>query len=486
VGAVVVASLALAVAACGDDDDEEATDTTPTTVPPRTPGAPSSSDAETSEEAPTEHICPHVTNFLLVRNPQGAVLDLRPNVDQIPLDPNDLPEILGWDPPPDSDAGAMLSTMFAANAITAYRVTDGTDALEVASDVEIDNSGVADLVAAPPLLLTLTGHWGLSPADDPQPATGVGNAPSESLNNPATVAVVDTGYSDVGEGFDWLDVRVDPVDVSFDAEPTQPALPVRVAGHGRFVSSVIVQEAPNVAVRVARLDAIDLAVVPINLAPPVFTTDELQLYIAVQRLLNLGLPYSALNLSLGAYACENLGKPVIDNSGLAIKAAIDLWTNSAWEGSVPPIVAAAGNHVAGDTSPLPPFLPAAYDTGPNDSIYSVMSIDDAGNTSAFSNPADIGALGERLIGVGPDVPAWTYWSGSSFATALLTARTVLDGSIAQGTQVTSPDHVQTEPTTTTPITAPPNTTASTTTTTAGNADTTTTKPPAGATTTTIG
>ena len=402
---------------------------------------------------------------------------LPPDVD--PLDPNDVPEFLGLEFPPDIVPGEALATMFAENAITAYEVTDpAIDSLQVASEIESDNSTVAGLVATPLLLLTLTGHWGMSPADDPEPATEVGNIPSASIDE--TVAVVDTGYTDAGDEFQWLNDRVDPVDTSvldFDAEPTQLPLPTRVAGHGRFVSSIIVQEAPNVAVRVARLDAIDLSVVPINLAPPVFTTDELQLYIAVQRLLNLDVVYSALNLSLGSYACEELGLPAVDNSGLAIRGAIDLWINHAWDGPVPPIVAAAGNHVEGETSPLPPFMPAVYDTGANDSIYPVMSVDDAGHTSAFSNRAPIGALGERLIGVGPDVPAWTYWSGSSFATALSTARTVLEGTIPPGTLFTTPDNVRAEPpTTSAPTTAPSNTTGSTA--------TTTTRPPGVATTTT--
>ena len=127
-----------------------------------------------------------------------------------------------------------------------------------------------------------------------------------------------------------------------------------------------------------------------------------------------------------------------------------------------------------------PFLPAAYDTGSSDSIHPVMSIDAAGTQSDFSNSADIGALGERLIGVGPN-DEWVYWSGSSFATAFLTARSVLDGSIPPGTRFTTPDHVLTEPTTPPPTTTP-NTSVSTT---PGSAVTTTTRPPTSSTTTTL-
>jgi len=466
VGIVAAASLALAVAACGGDDDNVAetssvTTAAGTTQAPTSSAAPSTAAPATTEatsssssapEPDPDHTCPHITNVVLVKSLDNPVLNTS-NVDVTEIPPERVPETLGWEEPPDINLVETVAAMFNDNQISAYEVNDLSDSLDVAEQIMTDSTNV---IASPVLLLTLTGHWTLSPADDPQPATVEGNVPNDTVADPPVVAVVDTGYTDAGGDFEWLDVRVDPVDStnapSFDAEPTQSptqsSLPPSVAGHGIFVSSIIAQGAPNVNVRVARLGALDPQL-PTSLTPPGFSADELQLYVAITRLLNLKLSYAALNLSLGAYSCEKLGD--VDKSGLAIRAAIDLWIGHSWGGATPPIVAAAGNHRSGYTDPLPSFIPAKYDTGDGDSIYPVMAVDQAGNQSTFSNEATIGALGERLIGVGPNVPQWTYWSGSSFAAALLTARTLIDGSIPENTMVDAADHIETEPTTTTTL-----------------------------------
>ena len=299
---------------------------------------------------------------------------------------------------------------------------------------------------------------------------------------------MDTGYTTANGEIpttEWLDARVQGVDESFDAELAN----IEHAGHGKFVASIITQEDPNVEVRVARLGAIDLSVVPDDLENN-FTTDELQLYIAIKRLLQLDLeiPYSALNLSLGAYACEELGNddagdPVVANSGLAIREAVQLWFSNFGD-APPPLLAAAGNHEPNDSSPLPPFLPAAYATDPNGPIYAVESVNAAGNTSGFSNPGPldpsganvaVGGLGERLIGIGVNND-WVYWSGTSFATALMTAQAVLNGGVPPSTYPV-PDSVEAEPPPTS--TTPPTTIGS-------NTVTTTTRPPTPVTTTTLG
>jgi hypothetical protein len=406
-----------------------------------------------------------VQNIVLVQDPSGEFnLNLPGNVAE--RQPDELPVILGYeDFPDDISVGAALSDMFGANQLKAYEVTDGSDSLAVAQEFENLND-VDGLVASPLMLLTLTGHWSMSPADLPNPPTRDGYVPSDPFDAQTTVAVVDTGYTEGGDTIQWLDDRVEGVDPNgFDAE--RPDLGPDVAGHGKFVASLVAQEA-NVAVRVARLGAFNPSLVPPNLQN-VFTTDELQLYIAITRLRQLNIPYSALNLSLGAYACEGLGDPIIDNSGLAIRAAVDLWTNAFQETNAP-IVAAAGNHDPNDASALPPFLPAAYDTGPNDMIISVTSVDMNGNPSAFSNPGVCGALGERLIGVGADND-WVYWSGSSFATALLSAKAVLTAG-----DPPCPFSVPSDVLFEQPTTSPPSTTGSST-------ATSTTRPPTAPTTT---
>ena len=487
--AFLLVSIALAITSCGDDTDEtapgsaqpETESTAELTAEPTTSDETTSApESATAEQTSTGHICPHVPNVVLVENPNGEPLNLRGNLEA--REPGELTDLLGYEDFPDEfDVDAALGELLEGNQITAYEVTDGSDSLDNALQIELENPDVAGLVAAPLLLLTLTGHWTLAPADLPTAASQDGNEPPQPFDSQATVAVVDTGYTDGDEEFQWLDDRVDGVDSAFDAERVN--ITPNVAGHGKFVASVITQEAPNVAVRVARLAEIEPAVAPPN-EPTVFTTDELQLYIAIRRLLQLDIGYSALNLSLGSYACEGLGDPV-DNSGLAIRKAVELWSSALPEA---PIFAAAGNHDPSDSAPLPPFLPAAYDSGPNDSINAVMSIDMAGNTSVFSNGADLGALGERLIGVGlssgsvdADDDGWIYWSGSSFATALLTARAVRDGGVSAGTLLTAPDYVLAETPTST-STTPSNTAGSSTPGTAA----TTTRPPTSPTTTTLG
>ena len=426
-GAVVISSLAFALASCVDDDESAGQDTE---------GEETSTD-DTEGQERTDDICPHVMNLIVAQNPTGVDLDVPDSV--LERRPDELPGILGYGEfPVEDDVGAavegnvggILSELFESHQWQAYEVIDADedgvidgDSLEIAGVIEQTNQNVEGLVAAPLLLLTMTGHWGMSPAGNPITTTDVGVTPGSLDSTAKTVAVVDTGYTKGGPS--WLDDRVDGVDTAFDAEPA--GLEPRYAGHGRFVSSVITQEAPNVKVRVARLAEIDPAVVPTLVpSPNPFTADELQLYIAINRLLKLGVPYSALNLSLGAYACEGLGESTVDSSGLAIRAAMDLWNASWGTGPVPPILAAAGNRATNDQSPLPPFLPAAYDVGPGDSICAVMSVDANGNPSWFSNtvPGGVRALGESLVGIGPS-NNWIYWSGTSFATALMTAKAAL-------------------------------------------------------------
>jgi hypothetical protein len=499
VAAAALVSVVLTVAACGDDDEENAqteSTTTPTSGPATTEpetvstAEPTTGPPTTDGEPPSaDHVCPHVTNVVLVKNNTPDVEPVIPSDLAVEvLDPNGLPGFLGWALPPDIDAGEALATMFRERSITAYQIQDDTDSLDAAAEIEKVNDGGAEIIATPLLLLTLTGHWTLSPWGPPQVATTPGTVPTGSVDDSQTVAVVDTGYTASAQ-FDWLNQRVAGVDATFDADPGDPSGSVDViAGHGKFVSSIIAQEA-NVAVRVARLGATSNAAVPTGLQNA-YTADELLLYIAIQRLLNLGnklgFSYSALNLSLGAYACEELkddelGDPsVVDNSGLAIRAAVDLW-NNAFGDSNPPILAAAGNHQPGYASALPPFLPAAYATNPSDHVVSVMSIDGNGNPSDFSNPGTCGARGE-LLGVGAN-DNWVYWRGSSFATALLTAKTVLGvGAGASACSFTTTNHVSIAPPTTT-TTTPPNTTTSST---PGSTATTTTRAPTSPTTTTPG
>src|SRR4051794_32202425 len=237
VGLVAVMSIAVAVSACGGDDDSapteatsasssavETTQATAGSTEPSTTETGTTSEPTSTEAPSTDHTCPHVTDVILVRLLQNSTLDLsNVNVTEIPS--GNIPEFLGWEDPPGINTGETVRTMFDDNQISAYQVNDGTDSLDVAEQVMSDSTNV---VVSPVLLLTLTGHWTMSPADAPQPATVIGNQPIDTVADPPIVAVVDTGYTDAGGDFGWLDARVDPVDStntpSFDAEPSQSPL----------------------------------------------------------------------------------------------------------------------------------------------------------------------------------------------------------------------------------------------------------------------
>ena len=178
----------------------------------------------------------------------------------------------------------------------------------------------------------------------------LGDATSADL----AVAVVDTGAARPGTLPAWLDTRADPVDARLDLE--SPALDPQVQGHGTFVASLIAQEAPQVHIVEARLSNVQddsrafWGELP-KTAATGFVSDELQLYVAIARVLSVrDIRYSALNLSLGSYATT--ADPL--RSGFGIRAAIDLWNRSTGDA---PILAAAGNHEVGHAAVGPAVHP---------------------------------------------------------------------------------------------------------------------------------
>lgn len=418
--AAVLSALALTsalmTAACGSDRD---TKPNPTTATPTTTS--STTTADTRPQADDDPPALYRADLLLARG-QLAV-DGGFDSDGIALtqlDAAELARAVGFaandNQVPTEQVTSLLQQLYDAEQLRAFQITDGTDPADAADRIAARNKRRA-IELSPVLLTTISGHWTFAPGRDAAPSTEQGRTDWSTAPRPdVPVAVVDTGYSDDGVP-DWLVERADPIDVAIDRDPFP--VPGKVGGHGAFVASVIAQEAPQSKITVARLSNVQgldafWGKLPEPAASTGFVSDELQLYVTVARLVGTGEPFAALNLSLGSYGT----KRDVLSSGFAIRGAVDLWRRVVKT----PIYAAAGNHDPDHPAPTQPFLPAAY--GPANGVFAVASTDGAGAPSDFSNGGGyVSAVGENLIGVRSD-GAWWSWSGTSFATPIVTAAVV--------------------------------------------------------------
>ena len=439
--AAAAAVVALGVTAC-TSDAATSTTTTPSTVTtaasttagPTTPTTASTTTAPTSTSSgSTSTTTSAATSTTLIEDEEPATLyrgdlllatgEARERVPDggfavTPLSAVELAAQIGYADGTDNDlspeeAAAFLQQLIDEGQVTPYRIEDGQDPQLLAEEIE----QIGNVQVAPVLLTTVSGHWTFAPGTPADPARGeegargLGDATSADL----AVAVVDTGAARPGTLPAWLDTRADPVDARLDLESA--ALDPQVQGHGTFVASLIAQEAPQVHIVEARLSNVQddsrafWGELP-KTAATGFVSDELQLYVAIARVLSVrDIRYSALNLSLGSYATT--ADPL--RSGFGIRAAIDLWNRSTGDA---PILAATGNHEVGHAPSGQPFIPAAY--GAKLNVTAIGSVDKNGNESAFSNDSTTWALGEHVLGVRQD-GLWWYWGGTSFATAVATA-----------------------------------------------------------------
>ena len=314
------------------------------------------------------------------------------------------------------------------NALTGRDTAERTRWLYDIGDPEVDpmtdaGIAVANGVEASPVLATmLSWHISVMPGTTPSPSPHTPDLDTSSaLSADAPIAVVDSGYNAESTP-DWLAARVQAVDPKLDADDWDPK--TRWRGHGKFVASVIVQQNPRANVFVTALkpvplsDFYELSVATDNNAPVIALADEFSLFSAVRRLLETpGVPktYRALNLSVGAWTRDTKLR-----SGLAILAALLLWKSR--QPGVP-IVAAAGNHNPNEEPPdADLFIPGQWTF--IDDLYGVQSLSKNAQRSFFSNRSKNapprGAVGEALLGVLDDgTPA--HWSGTSFATAVVSA-----------------------------------------------------------------
>lgn len=265
------------------------------------------------------------------------------------------------------------------------------------------------------VLYTPTGapHYHGGPGSRPQPADrpgppdpeGSGHAPaSEEDGRGVKVGVIDTGILRDHPAFTTRNI-VAPTgtDDVKDVDPADGVLDDQ-AGHGTFVTGVVLQYAPDAIVHVRRvLDSNGIG-------------DEVAVAQAISELAHCDI----LNLSLGGYTSN-------DAPPLGLLSAINALPDDVV------VVAAAGNDAS-----TRPFWPAALEFEP-DRVVAVAALDAGGNTAPFSNHGtwvDAEAVGDDVVstflhfdgpepvrpdGSDPDrFRHWARWSGTSFAAPAVT------------------------------------------------------------------
>lgn len=238
----------------------------------------------------------------------------------------------------------------------------------------------------------------------PDPAEYIGHELPEIGPDPIVVGVVDTGLVlRNGRPHSWLGDHVrfnrfvddDPL----PADGSDPTL--TSVGHGTFVSGLILIEAPNAVVTMKGvLDKATGAV------------EDLAVAAAIEDLRLAGV--TLINLSFGGDGNEVGLPPVIEQALLAL----------------PPetvVVVSAGNSASERK-----FYPAATDLGPDHAkVVSVGAIESPGRVAGFSNRGwvtlyapGVGLRGPYLeyTGTTKEFTGWATWSGTSFASAVVTGR----------------------------------------------------------------
>jgi hypothetical protein len=250
------------------------------------------------------------------------------------------------------------------------RATARVDVCELAA-------GLTGLAAAPNHVLHAQPLWWSGGAAHPRPSPPI-PAPVPGRARPVTIAVLDTGVAPHPwyETADWY--VPETVDSGHDT-----------AGHGTFVTGLLLQHAPSARIRSLRVIADD------------GVGDELDLVRALARVGDAGI----VNLSAGCYTYDDRPSPVVARAIAAL-------------GRRTVIVACAGN-AACDR----PFWPAGLKQ-----VLAVAALTADGSAPAgFSNHGwwvDAAAPGVDLASCYPMVApydGYATWSGTSFATPIVAA-----------------------------------------------------------------
>lgn len=285
-----------------------------------------------------------------------------------------------------------------------------------------------EIAASPVHGVGYTGHAGFQ--GSPWTAANVMLKPRREAADAGIIAVVDSGISP--DLADWMD---DP-NVVFDRPIDTERPPFQdPASHGTFVVSLLRRLAPKfrASVASARPDPGYLRTSepyhPGAHTLPRPPTDELRVLGAVLRLIRRHGDdegeVRALNLSLGAHECSESGSDYF----LSLQAAVDAWRKRFPKAA---IVAAGGNSTC--TAPVYPgafegikAVAAAREGGPRSKGGS-----GGGEIRMWHNGTEVNAPdrhwitdvapGCDIIGLsGQDADHTIKWSGSSFATAVVSA-----------------------------------------------------------------
>ncbi|MGH9177696.1 MAG: S8 family peptidase [Acidimicrobiales bacterium] len=288
----------------------------------------------------------------------------------------------------------------------------------------------ASVRAAPNHVLRVASHVLMLGATQVQPAPALGPLPTGTGLPGAgvTIGVVDTGiFPD-----QWFDDRVDfrdPEDVEFPPDNQKDVLPF-FTGHGTFVTGIILQHAPGAQVVVRRVVDSHGDVSDATLAE------------ALADMAGVDI----INLSMGSQALDH------DDAVGLLATANSLF--KLWE-SHPElvVVAPAGNVVgpAGNDGAPAGNGRTSVDVWPGkfDPVVAVAALNQAGTAPAsfsnFGDWVDVCSIGENLRSrflhwtgeveappldkhgrgkrVSPEGPftGWATWSGTSFATARVSA-----------------------------------------------------------------
>lgn len=220
--------------------------------------------------------------------------------------------------------------------------------------------------------------------------------PESHERPPVHVGVVDTGLVlRDGEPHPWLLGRVefDPV---ADADQVSEDDPSGSRSHGTFVSGLILNEAATALVHMR--GALDKST---------GTAEDLAVANAIYEMASTGV--QLVNLSFCGDAWE-VGTPSV------IAKAITALGHDAV------VVAAAGN--LGSSRPFYPGGMPSPDKGPEIVAVGALVGKDEPRVAAFSNYGEtvrFYADGENLLGP-YGANEWAYWSGTSFASAVLTGK----------------------------------------------------------------
>jgi hypothetical protein len=335
----------------------------------------------------------------------------------------------------------VLDAVFRSIAI--FRVGANVDPLSLAVALREQN-----FVASPVHVVGLASHWKFSPGTAPRVIDDVklaGPSPAPPANA-RTVAVIDTGVIDVGPTRSLPGSTLIGVDPLSPQDRETPSTPADLEGHGTFIGSVIRQYAPAARVLVARLPQS-----PAQFAghdggkfSGTMASDELQLLATTirvtQHLIKNNIRTAALNLSLGTVpsTAQFSEGDDVNELALGVRKAIDFWKQASWpKRTVPPVIAAVGNHEPSRAvTPPAPFVPAAYSD-----VHGVIAVDGDGAPADFTflgwpgDPTTVEAPGTELLaprGIaatsGPADQLWA-WGGTSFATAFVSAQTAATGAV---------------------------------------------------------